>query len=398
MKRPTERGNGKMPLLKDTETIIKDFKRKHGDRYDYSLVDYKGSDCPVEIICTTHGVFKQRADQHRSGNNCPKCAKKYKPTNDEFINECMQIFKNKFTYEKTQYKNVRTKITVTCITHGDFKVLPYNHKNSQHGGCPKCSPNGKLTLQDFISQAKIVHKVGYIYDRVSWSNTRAKITIGCQKHGYFTQIADQHLRGRGCPKCAIDTNKKATTMTAEEFISIATDFHGNKYDYSQIIYQNSYTKIKIICPFHGEFWQRPHGHLQTKGCKKCGDKSKFNFRKSAYIEHCNNVNKGKSNLYIIKCWNDSESFFKVGITIHNLHKRFKYCMPYEFEEIKLIELTAENAWDLEQYLHRQLKEFSYKPKIKFGGSTECFFGSEDRFLNLVNGWLSLGKRRNGVDF
>lgn len=384
MLKPNERGKGRMPLLVDTPTIIERFKNKHGNKYDYSLVEYKGSDCLVDIICKQHGLFQQRADQHAKGNNCPKCAKRYKPSNDEFIDECMKIFNNNFTYEKTQYKNTRTKIIVNCIKHGYFEILPYNHKNSQNGGCPKCSTTTKLTLNDFVSQSNNIHNFTYIYDKVEWLNTRAKVTITCRKHGDFVQIADQHLRGRGCPKCGDKNAREKLSMSVDDFINIANDIHNNKYDYSKVVYKNSYTKVEIICPYHGSFWQRPHGHLQTRGCKKCGDKAKFDFRKSAYIAHCNDVNKGKANLYIIKCWKDNEVFFKVGITIHNLNKRFAYCMPYNFEEIIFAELTAEKAWDLEKYLHNRLKRLRYKPKIQFGGSTECFFDVGDDVWQFVN--------------
>lgn len=57
----------------NTETFIKKAKEKHGDFYDYSCVDYKGSREKVEIICPKHGSFWQRADVHLSGKGCYLC-------------------------------------------------------------------------------------------------------------------------------------------------------------------------------------------------------------------------------------------------------------------------------------------------------------------------------------
>ena len=58
-------------------------------------------------------------------------------------------------------------------------------------------------------------------------------------------------------------------MTTEEFIQKAKAIHGDKYDYSKVEYVNSKTKVRIICPIHGEFWQVPSNHLRNHGCPKC---------------------------------------------------------------------------------------------------------------------------------
>ena len=60
-------------------------------------------------------------------------------------------------------------------------------------------------------------------------------------------------------------------MTIEEFICRATIKHENKYDYSSSIYNTALIKLKIICPIHGEFEQRPSDHLNGAGCNKCGE-------------------------------------------------------------------------------------------------------------------------------
>lgn len=383
--RPKERGQKHKPLLLNKEIIISRFKKKHGNRYDYSLVEFKGVDCPVLIICRDHGVFSQRADGHAEGNNCPKCAKRHKPTSDEFIAECLLKFKDKMDYSGTVYKNSRTKITVRCVKHGEFSVLPHSHKNSVSGGCPRCSKNGKLTLAAFIEKSRQVHGSKYNYSNIKiFKNVRAKVLIKCPEHGDFLQIADQHLCGRGCPICANETIRQKTSMGFEEFEKRAKEKHGNTYDYSFVDYKNGYTKVKIICPKHGAFWQRPHGHLQARGCEKCGDESKFNFRRQAYINHCNKVSKGLANLYVIKCFGNKESFYKVGVTLHSVERRFKNVMPYNYEEVISIKDQAGFIWDLESQLHRLLKRYAYRPQVSFGGETECFSKMPKNVLKKID--------------
>lgn len=66
------------------------------------------------------------------------------------------------------------------------------------------------------------------------------------------------------------------SLTTNEFIERAKLIHGDKYDYSKVVYKNGRTKIIIVCPIHGEFLQKPHDHLYGRGCPKC--KSKKNKR------------------------------------------------------------------------------------------------------------------------
>lgn len=65
---------------KTTEQFVQEAHLVHGNRYDYSQVDYKGKDAKVVIICTEHGVFLQRPHNHLQGQGCPKCSGHYMNT------------------------------------------------------------------------------------------------------------------------------------------------------------------------------------------------------------------------------------------------------------------------------------------------------------------------------
>jgi len=104
------------------------------------------------------------------------------------------------------------------------------------------------------------------------------------------QKASSHLEGYGCKKCAIE-NKK---LTKDIFINKAILIHKNKYDYSEIEYKDSYSKVNIICPIHGKFEQEANSHLQGKGCPKCQyDKLSIILRKSldVFIKEALNIHK-----------------------------------------------------------------------------------------------------------
>lgn len=79
------------------------------------------------------------------------------------------------------------------------------------------------------------------------------------------------MEGKGCSKCKVEKIVKSSLLTTEEWISDATKVHGNKYDYSKVNYINAKTKVCIICPKHGEFWQLPWVHKKGVGCPKCNE-------------------------------------------------------------------------------------------------------------------------------
>jgi len=58
--------------------------------------------------------------------------------------------------------------------------------------------------------------------------------------------------------------------TQEKFIAKARTIHGEKYDYSRVVYTKTHDLVTIICPQHGEFEQQPHNHLLGAGCPMCG--------------------------------------------------------------------------------------------------------------------------------
>lgn len=129
---------------------------------------------------------------------------------------------------------------------------------------------GKLTTERFIEKAIKVHNNKYDYSNAQYISCKNKIEIICRKHGSFWQLPSSHLSGIGCPKCGYETIGNRTRKTTEQFIKDAKEVHGNKYDYSKANYINAHTKLCIICPEHGEFWQSSCLHITQKcGCSKC---------------------------------------------------------------------------------------------------------------------------------
>ena len=193
----------------------------HGDRYDYSLVDYQGSKKKVVIICKIHGEFSQTPDNHVSGKaNCPVCAKLTQwiaitDTTESFIAKSKIKHGDRYDYSKSIYQGMRQPVEIICQEHGSFMQLPQHHYLSGCG-CSKCgyernSNKFKGNTGDFIEKSTLIHGDTYDYSKSDYSRSCDKITITCKIHGDFYQIPPDHLNGHGChncrPHCSISTGE-----------------------------------------------------------------------------------------------------------------------------------------------------------------------------------------------
>lgn len=260
---------------KGLERFIKQSKKVHGDKYDYSEVEYINSKTNVTIICETHGKFYPRPGNHiNRKSGCPKCSiievhEKQKNTLEKFINDSIKTHGNRYDYSKSKYIGGKEKITVICREHGSFYPTPNNHIRGT--GCPKCSlieqsERQKKTLEEFVVESKNTHGDLYEYSEVNYIDSKTTVSIRCKKHGeLFFSTPNNHLRGSGCPKCKIEKQ----TKSLKEFIKECNKVHGELYDYSKVEYKKGDESVIIICKKHGEFLQKPKVHLGGGGCQKC---------------------------------------------------------------------------------------------------------------------------------
>ena len=290
----------------NTSLYIKEVNLIHNNFYCYDKVIYKGMHNKINIVCPVHGSFYQTADYHLRGSGCSKCAKVYIPTTTEFIEKTKHLFKNTYSYDKTNYLNSNSKLTITCSLHGDFLVTPANFLRGR--GCPKCKGqkiSAKLrdTKDEFITKARSVHSNCYIYDLVNYIDQLTNITIVCPTHGAFLQTPSSHLSGHGCVKCA-----GRLISTREDFITRSITIFDNSYDYSQVKYINSITPVLIRCQFHGSFHVIPNKHIHRKqGCPQCGK----NKRLKILTKYTNIIIKNKNSVLNFENINLIIDFFKV---------------------------------------------------------------------------------------
>jgi len=118
-----------------------------------------------------------------------------------------------------------------------------------------------------FNTTKIIHTFNkYDYSLVEYKNAHIKVKIVCIEHGVFEQTPNNHLQGNGCPKC-----NGGILKTKNDFIKKSKMVHHSKYDYLLVEYKNMRTNVKIVCPIHGVFEQRPSHHVDGVGCPHCNE-------------------------------------------------------------------------------------------------------------------------------
>ena len=190
---------------KTVDEFINESKKIHGDKYDYSKVDYINNKTKVCIICPEHGEFWQIPQDHVRGRGCVKCNGGISHTNEEWIEKFRKIHGEKYKYEGYGKLSANAKIKIVCPKHGIFSQSCMNHSLGQ--GCPKCaneenSIKRRNTSELFIKLAKKIHGDKYDYSKVEYINNHTEVCIICQKHGIFYQKPNVHLLNHGCPKCS----------------------------------------------------------------------------------------------------------------------------------------------------------------------------------------------------
>ena len=257
------------------KVTIEQIQKLVGEKY--KVISYKGSRKPVVLNCPTHGEFKKRIDhirQEKGEELCQKCRKEKEHIKkfEEFEKLGKQIHDNKYVYHLESFSKMSAPTLITCPIHGDFLQTAENHIWAKQG-CRKCYDEQRLgkykySREEIIEMCKKTHGDKYIYDDIVFQGMKGKmLNIRCPKHGYFDQIAYDHIRGFGCEKCKFENQ----IMSKDEFIERSTKIHNGFYSYNKdkMNFVNTNIRVPIICPIHGEFWQRPAYHLMGGGCPHC---------------------------------------------------------------------------------------------------------------------------------
>ncbi len=240
----------------------------HDNKYTYDDMDDKY----VRYTCPQHGQVRQLRNTHMQGAGCPPCgliksSASKKMTTEKWITKAKKVHGDRYGYEKVVYTSHKARVVITCHAHGDFTQVAKNHIDGY--GCTTCGyaklrESNRAEADSWTRKANELHHGKYGYANVVYINSKTKVDIMCPLHGVFSQIPYEHGNGGGCAQCA--GNAQPSTV---QWVAQATVVHGNKYDYSNVVYRGNKKKVSINCPTHGQFSQTPNSHTQGAGCPGC---------------------------------------------------------------------------------------------------------------------------------
>ena len=287
-------------------------------------------------------------------------------TIQELISRAQEVHGDKYDYSLVENEGLFVKNKIICKKCGNVFEMSFNNHVNQKQGCKLCSHRSySYSTDEWVSKAKEIHRDKYDYSKVAYKNKNTKVCIICQEHGEFWMTPDKHVNSKqGCPKCA-----KNHKLDTDSFINKARLVHGNYYDYSKSVYKDTETKVCIICPIHGEFWQTPHGHLCGQGCPKCNEEKNVNEIKLLnYIT--NNINHKVISQY--KCdWLGEQS---IDIFIPDINVGIEYQGIQHFKPVKYF-------GGIKKYEYMVSKDKEKFEKCKKNGIKLFYFSSERHLPN-----------------
>ena len=185
-------------------------------------------------------------------------------TTREIQEKLSEKFKNLVLEE--DYKGANEKIIIKCTDCGyEWKAVPRAVINSKCG-CPKCGVQkskfnkAKESFMSKLNKDK--------YELIAYNGFQ-DVTVKCKKCGNLRHTTADNILRFGCKHCASTKQNEPRRLTTQEFTTKAKEIHGDRYNYSKVKYISWNTPVCIICPKHGEFWQKAGKHLLGHGCQKC---------------------------------------------------------------------------------------------------------------------------------
>lgn len=315
----------------------------HGNKYNYSNIDYINMDTYVYIECNYHKVtcrILPNKHIYAKQGGCMLCKKQsiseyHSIPLEDIIRRAKEKHGNLYDYSNTKKVNTR-KITIICRTHGEF-IQRFNDHINKGCGCRKCAQEATCKLkrsstEQFIEKANIIHNNKYDYTKTVYIDSKLKVIIICKVHGKFKQTPNNHLHGFMCKLCGHSITTIINASTSIEFIQKANIIHNNIYDYSNVVYINNKTNVDIICSKHGLFTQAPNNHLHGQICKKCSMNgyskiacqwlTEIAEEKGIFIQHALNIGEKRIGKYSVDgfCENSNTIFEFLGCIFHGCNQ------------------------------------------------------------------------------
>lgn len=264
---------------KTTKEFIKEAIDVWGNKYDYSLVEYKGALKKIKVLFEGI-VFEQTAISHLR-----MLAPELTMNQEYFIRKATEKWGNKYDYSLVKYvkSDKKVKIIHNCII---YEQTPSGHL---YGAPENIKLSIRKTTEQFIKESNIIHDNKYSYNNTNYVKNNIKVIINCPIHGDFTQNPLSHIQGCGCPNCNESKGEKQIVRFLDK--NRILYYRQHKFDDCKNIYQLPFDfyipSMRTIIEFDGIQHFQPveyFGGLKAYESVKINDKIKDEYCEEQYIE------------------------------------------------------------------------------------------------------------------
>jgi hypothetical protein len=240
------------------DEFIRRARQRHGDKYDYSLVDWKSTTQAVRIICPRHGEFEQLPYNHMLGRGCARCAiecPKPRPprrmTTANFIPRAREIHGERYDYSKVEVRGALEPVVIRCRIPGPFAQRPANHLLGF--GCTRCSQEQRRVPVDAVEAQVRARYPHYALKRDSYAHQGKRATWRCNLHDCeFSRSVHEllSLRSTGCRACAhaaraAKRQRKGQNAATEERLALVAHSLGQRRADAYRLYAEGRTLAEI---------------------------------------------------------------------------------------------------------------------------------------------------------
>ena len=287
-----------------------------------------------------------------------------KLTKEEFIEKARAVHGDKYDYSKVEYVGRSIDVCITCPIHGDFWQKPRSHISNKCG-CQECGKISKSSKrlndqEDIIRRFMEVHGDTYDYSEVEYIDYHTDVKIRCKKHGVFEQTPNNHIsQKQGCPECARIKRAQSKTLSHEEQIALIAE----KNPYVDVLGRIVDDKTPVLCRciFCEHKWEPvPFNLKRGEGCPRCAKRGFLSHncgklyvmvddleaptlmkigvsvqegkRKDQVLKSAQKAGVGISDLYIAKTWEGAtENMLALEGTLHQTFANYKTDFPTKFD-------------------------------------------------------------------
>lgn len=348
-------------------------RKVHGDEYEYDEPSFIKADEKLRVKCSKHGWYEVNGNDHLRGSKCFKCSREARIKPFSVFEVQANLVHNN-KYAYDQKSHTKAGTRMRICCPNHGWFMQTPNDHIRGRGCIKCAGHFQYGTEEFINKAKAVHGDRYDYSKAQYVNAKSKVQIGCYKHGFFYQTANSHLSGGGCGKC---TGRNKTT---EEFAQQSELVHGKRYQYHKTEYRLSHAKVTITCPTHGDFYQTPNDHLSGYGCANCAMA-----RKNKHPDLLSEEDKLQPGVfYKLRFFApNGNKFNKIGYTTTGIDERYRKHRRkgFSYDVIHITESTRYTCQMIEIDVMAQLgrlnKLFQVHDLKVVDGWTECYYPTEE---------------------